>query len=266
MLTGNIRKKIPFIFIFTLFVVGYAVIISTALTSPSPEDYKKKKLFCDEQEEYAIELIKIHESFVDELARGKLLIRQSFFLVMTGLLFYYLIEKKGKKTPLLERDLLFILLLFATIICHFNEGIMNYWQAEHLNKICILEGALDSTEFRGWFKDSHVYLYKNLPHSENQNLEGAISSYLLFTFSVHLNASSTAFYYLTLFMALFVAFMNKSENESEEQPAPSDHVITVDPGFLNHDYLITVDPGFLNPDYVFTVDPGFLNFHSYGDS
>lgn len=195
LLTWKVREEIPSIFIITLIIVMGLILISAVCTSPPREDCYRGKSLCDEQKEYAIELIRIHESFVDELARARLLIRQSFFLVVTGLLSYYLIKRKGKKTPLIKRDLLLILLLFATIICHLNEGIMNKWQAEHLNKICILEGALDSAVFPGWFQDSHIYLYKELPRS-----------YVLFTFSIHLNASSIAFYYFTLILAVLVIF------------------------------------------------------------
>ena len=192
-------------------IIGILIFIAVCslLTHSDSEECVEKKLICDEQKEYAIELIKIHEDFVDELSRGRLLIKQSFFLVVTGLLLYHIVKKneKGKK-PLLGKNQLIILLIFSTIICHFNEGILNYWQAEHLNKIYILEGALDSTVFPNWFENSHVYRYKDLPFSENQDF-GVINScisHILFTYSMVLNASSIAFYYMTLILVYCLVY------------------------------------------------------------
>ena len=86
---------------------------------------------------------------------------------------------------------------------------------------------LDSTVFPGWFQDSHVYLYKELPHPKSQNLGESIKSYLFFTVSAHLNASSIAFYYLTLILAVFMSFMHKSESKFEEQSNSRHYTITI---------------------------------------
>lgn len=187
------------------------MLVCSALThcASRGKNFNESGLLCGEQKEYAIELTKIHESFVDELARGKLLIRQSFFLVITGLMLYYFVKKDGSNKPLLRKDLLFIFLILSTLICHCNEGILNYWQAEHLNKIWTLEGSLDRTEFDGWFANSHVYRPKYLPWSEEKNfgVQKAFGSWLLFTYSLSLNASSIGFYYLILFCAVIIVLM-----------------------------------------------------------
>jgi hypothetical protein len=226
LLAWSKRQKIPLIFVVTLLIIGFSFLFGTLFTSSDSGKCREKRL-CEEQEGYAIELIKIHESFVDELSRGKLFIRQSFFLVMTGLLLYYLIKRNGN--PSLERSQLLILLLFATIICHSNEGILNYWQAEHLNKICILEGALDSTVFPGWFEHSHVYRYKTLPLSEDQNFEVLVAfmSYLLFTFSLRLNASSIAFYYSILFVSAALVIHTRRTTDEPRGGATEPPVQTI---------------------------------------
>jgi hypothetical protein len=203
-----------------VFVIIALIGFCSYKTRDEAERTVQKEFTSEEQKTYALELIAIHEDFVDELSRGRLLIRQSFFLVVTGLLFYYYIRKKdGTNTSMLGKRELLILLVLATFLCHFHEGILNYWQAEHLNKICVLEGALDSAEFQDWFQNQHIYRYKNLPFSEDPDFGPfkALKSHILFMFSIHLNASSIAFYFLTLLAVCILIRCMKTDNESKKE-------------------------------------------------
>ena len=197
-------------------VVGVliAIILGFTMISICVSEGESPSIFvtCDEQKEYAIESIKIHTEFVHGLTQSILLIRQSFFVIVTGLLLYHFV-KIEKKIP---KEKLLLLILFATSICHFYEGIHSCWQSEHLNRICLLTESLDSDIIQQ-ARLPLVFEYKKLPFFEDENkgfLKNTVSV-VVFNYSIYLNTNSIVFYYLIFgIVAALVLHIESPEKDS----------------------------------------------------
>lgn len=171
-----------------------AIILSFTIISIYVSGGEPPSIFitCNEQKEYAIESIKIHTDFVHGLTQGILLIRQSFFVIVTGLLLYYFMKTENR----ISKEKLLLLILFATFVCHFYEGIHSSWQSEHLNRIYLLTRGLDSDIIQQSSLPI-VFKYRKLPffEDENKGFWKSAFSVMIFNFSIYLNTNSIVFYY-----------------------------------------------------------------------
>ncbi len=173
------------VFWFGVGIILAFILGSTYITSGSSTKAPTVFVPCEEQKTYAIESIKIHTDFVHGLTQGILLARQAFFVVITGLLLYYFVKNGENK---LKKETLLLFVLSAAIFCHLHEGINDYWQSEHLNRIYSLTESLDKAMFPG-SKPPKVFVYEELPKGP------PIFSVFVYTYSLRLNTNSILFYF-----------------------------------------------------------------------
>ncbi len=214
------------IFWFWLGIILAFIVGSTCMWVP-PTNAPPVFMSCEEQKTYAIESIKIHTDFVHGLTQGILLARQAFFVVITGLLLYYFVKNgenrigNGNNTQenrnKLKKETLLLFVLFAAIFCHLHEGINDYWQSEHLNRIYSLTKSLDGTIFPN-SKLPTVFEYKELPltdHEKDKNIIYKFISVFVFTYSLRLNTNSICFYFGILILVFgLVNIVDRSSQDS----------------------------------------------------
>jgi len=184
-----IKFSIAFIFIFS--VLDLFLRFLGFCTSYTP------LRICQEQVNHVINLIIIHSDYAHELSEGIWFVRQAYFVIVTGLLFYYFVKDKS-----IEPNRLLLLLFFATAICHLNEGILDYWQVQHLNKVHQFEEGLEQELFHF----QHISLqetttWKSLPVIPSDF--GRFISILVFIYSP-LQSPSHCFFYLISFALLII--------------------------------------------------------------
>lgn len=159
---------------------------------------------CGSQVDKVFELIKIHTDHVNGLRDNILWTRQAFFLVMTGLMAYYLkgngIRRKKEQNNQIETknqlETLRWLLFFAMILCYLNEGVLNYWQAQHLNKIYQLEEGLEAELFPWHTRLQETFIWIKLPNC------GETLNMAIFVLGLWFHPASSVFYFGTFIILL----------------------------------------------------------------
>lgn len=166
---------------------------------------------CSSQEDKVIDLIKIHTDHVNGLRDNILWTRQVFFLVMTGLMAYYLKGNgaggKNKQNDQLKS--LGWLLFFAMIVCYLNEGVLNYWQAQHLNKIYQLEEGLEAELFPWHAQLQETFIWIKLPNCGGETLNIAV-----FVLGLKFHPTSSVFYFGTFIILLLALQVIESGRSS----------------------------------------------------
>jgi hypothetical protein len=77
-----------------------------------------------------------------------------------------------------------------------NEGVLDYWQAQHLNKIYQLEEGLEAELFPWHARLQETFIWIKLPN------DGRIPGMLIFVLGLVFHLTSSAFYCGTFFILL----------------------------------------------------------------